>query len=122
MAFRYIGEERSKMTGHFGSGQARTVHTDRGVNQKKQRNSTNTQNLNLRNITLERWIDIICMTLIFIFSISVLLNWNAFLDTMFVKVLFPIISVGAKLLGIIAGIGGVFGYIYAKLRRPRRWF
>lgn len=122
MAFRYIDEERSKMTGHFGSGQARTTRSDRGVNQKKQRNTTNTQKLNLRNITLERWIDIICTSLIFIFLISVILNWNAFLDIMFVKVLFPIISVGAKLLGIIASIGGVFGYIYAKLRRPRRWF
>lgn len=117
MTFHNINENRHDITGHFGSGQARNVRQDRQSIQRKA--SWNIPKFNC--ITAERWVDIICISLIFVFLLSALLDWNNFLDLLFISVLFPVISVGAKLLGIITGIAAVFGFIYVKLRGPRRW-
>lgn len=122
MTFHNINNNQSNMTGRFGSGHARNVRENRPAAQGRGINLKNLQISNLGNITAERWVDIICISIISIFLISVFINWNAFLDLFFVSVLFPIISVGAKLLGTLIGIGAVIGYIYAKIRRPRRWY
>lgn len=122
MTFHNINENRPNMTGRFGSGQVRNVNPTRRNPQKRRWSLKNIQMPRFGELDAERWVDIICISIISVFLISVFLNWNAFLDSFFVNVLFPIISVGAKLLGAVVGIGAVVGVIYAKLRHPRRWY
>ena len=122
MTFHNINENRPSMTGRFGSGQVRNINPTGSNTQKRRWSLKNIQMPRLGELDAERWVDIICISIISVFLISVFLNWNAFLDSFFVNVLFPIISVGAKLLGVVVGIGAVVGVIYAKLRRPRRWY
>jgi len=52
----------------------------------------------------------------------VLLNWNTVLDAIFTSILFPIITVGAKVIFFIAAVVFVLGVVFARLSRPRRWF
>lgn len=72
-------------------------------------------------ISAERWVDIVCIPLISIFLIFLFLNWNAILDIMFVYILFPVITFFARLLLIVAGVGSVIGFLYARIVRPHRW-
>ena len=122
MTFHNINENRPDITGHFGSGQVRNFNPDRRRTPDRSRSVKNIRLPKFSELTVERWVDIICISIILIFLVSVFLNWNYFLDSFFINVLFPIISVGAKLLGAIVGIGAVVGVIYAKLRRPKRWY
>ena len=122
MTFHNINENRPNMTGRFGSRQVRNINPTGRNTQKHRWSLKNVQTPRFGELDAERWVDIICISIISVFLISVFLNWNAFLDSFFVNVLFPIISVGAKLLGAVVGIGAVVGVIYAKLRRPRRWY
>lgn len=114
-------DTHSDMTGHYGSGHSRNI-TPPNRNTQRRRHMGGLRTSAIGNLTAERWVDIICLSLISIFLISVFLNWNAFLDALFTNILFPIIFVGAKILSIVAGIGAFLGLIHAKFRRPRRWF
>ena len=65
------------ITGCFGSGQARNVNRN---TQNRRRNLKNIQMPRFGELTAERWVDIICMSIISVFVVSVFLNWNTFLD------------------------------------------
>ena len=114
-------ENRPNVSGHFGVGVGRNIRESRQNAEKPIWTFRKIQIPKLGNISGERLVDIICISLISVFLLSVFINWNAFLDALYFSVLFPIVFVGAKLLGIIAGLGAVGGYIYARFHRPRRW-
>lgn len=76
----------------------------------------------LRRIRPERWVDIICGSLIVAFLIAVLCTWSAFSRVLFENLLFPIIYIGSKIVtyGTMAAvcIGGFFG----KIKRRFHWW
>ena len=113
---------RENMSGRFGNKQNRSIRSGNPHVQRRQREVINFSFPKFNNISAERWVDIICVSLISIFMITVFVNWNAFLDGLFFSVLFPIISAGGKILLFLGVIGAVIGYIYARARRPRRWY
>lgn len=113
---------RENMSGRFGNRQNRSVRSGNPPVQRRQRNVTNFAFPRFNNISAERWVDIICISLISIFMITVFANWNAFLDSLFFSVLFPIISAGGKILLFLGIIAAVIGCVYARIRRPRRWY
>lgn len=74
----------------------------------------------LQRISPENWVDIICCTLILIFVIVVACNWQVFSDWLFHTILFPVISIGSKLLALVASIAAAVGAIGLWFRRKRR--
>ena len=119
-----------RSTGSFGSDENRGGNN--GFNNQRNNNSGNYQpgtsrntrriNFSPSDISPENWVDIICIGLMLIFIISIICNWRVFSDGLFINVLFPIISVGAKIGAIAAGIASAVGAIYLRFSRRRRWW
>lgn len=121
MTFYNINENHSNMVGRFGSRQSHNVRRNIPNIRTRKRILKNIQIPRVGHISVVGWIDIICISIISIFLICVILNWDAFLDLFFLNVLFPFISTGTAIIGGVLGIGAAIGFIYIRLRRPRRW-
>ena len=78
----------------------------------------------LSSLTAENWVDIVCCTLIAVFLIVVICNWAAFSAWLFQSVLFPIITIGTKIVSFVAGVGITIGAIvlWVRSRTRRRWW
>lgn len=113
----------SNNSGFFGSENFR----ENNVNDTRRSNTTEKGRLHKINLgriaelSPERWVDIICLSLIGIFIVAVACNWSAFSEALFTHILFPIIYVGAKIVAVITVIGAVFGVICSRFRRRRYW-
>ncbi len=76
----------------------------------------------LRNLSPENWVDIVCCTIIGAILIAVFCNWELVMSTFFMSILFPVIKVLAKILGIVAGVLCAGGLVTARIGRRRRWY
>lgn len=77
--------------------------------------------IDLRRISPERWVDIVCGTIIGIFLISVLFTWSDFSDALFEKLLFPVVYVGSKIVTYTTVAAACIGSVFGKFRRRRFW-
>ncbi len=68
----------------------------------------------------ERVVDIICISVIAVVIGLIAFNWDCFLEGLFVTVLFPVIVLGAQLIGIVLVIALAIGFIALMLNRPGR--
>lgn len=75
----------------------------------------------LLDLSPERWVDIVCLSLIGLFLIIVACTWSTFSEALFTHILFPIVYVGVRILAVVSAIGVGIGLIYAKLRRRHFW-
>lgn len=76
----------------------------------------------LSELSPERWVDIICLSLIGIFLIVVACIWSTFSEALFTHILFPIIYIGSRIVALVAAIGTGIGLLCAGLKRRRyRW-
>lgn len=110
--------------GSFGSNRNRKNITN---NDNRIRNIERNHNAESRlnvpaNITPERWVDIICGSVIGIFLIAVLCTWSSFSELLFQNILFPVIYVGSKILALISVVGAGIGALCLKFRRRRRYW
>ena len=78
-------------------------------------------NVDLRHISPERWVDIVCGTIIGLFFFSVLISWSDFSDALFENLLFPIIYIGSKIVAYGTAATVCIGGLLGKLRRRRFW-
>lgn len=103
------------MNGSFGN--ERTGH-DQTDNNRPSRNSFDFRRLNIDLHDKEHVVDIVGVSVIALFILLVLIFWNSFSDWLFYTVLFPIISVGWKVILILLIIAAVIAFIRFRLR----WF
>ena len=76
----------------------------------------------LSELEAERWVDIICLSLIGIFLIVVACTWQSFSYALFTHVLFPVIYVGSRIVAAVAAIGTGIGLLCVRFRRRRYWW
>lgn len=109
--------------GAFGSNQNREQNypIDDVFNRSNNQRNITQKNFDFRSITLERWVDIICISIITVFLIVVICTWSSFSEAMFENILFPIIYVGSKIVAVVTAIGAGIGILCAKFRRRRYW-
>lgn len=80
------------------------------------------RNIAVHSLSAERWVDIICLSLIAVFLIVVACTWSSFSLALFRHIIFPVIAVGSKIVAGVALIGTAIAVIWAKIRRRRyRW-
>lgn len=110
----------SNNSGFFGTEKFRenVIHNNRRNNQREQLCG---HRVNLSEISPERWVDIICLTLIVVFLIAVACTWTAFSEALFAYILFPIIYIGSRIVALVAAIGAGIGLLRAGFRRRRYW-
>lgn len=110
--------------GVFGSGGRRPLPTITTKTKKTPSSKTTFSDLikNIGPLTPERWIDIICCSLIGIFLIVTACTWRRFMDFIFYNLLFPIIYVGGKIVAIIIVVAVIIGFISFSIRRRRRYW
>ena len=70
-------------------------------------------------ISPERWVDIICCSIIGIALIVVAICWQSVMDGLFYGFMLPILKAFAKLLAVLCGALCIGGFIRAKLFRRR---
>lgn len=109
--------------GAFGSNQNRKQNdpTAGTPNRSNGRRGIHRGNFELRSISPERWVDIICISFIAVFLIVVICTWSSFSEALFENILFPVIYIGSKIVALITAIGAGIGVLYAKFRRRRYW-
>lgn len=73
-------------------------------------------------ISAERWVDIVCCTLIAAFVVAVICNWEKFSLWLFKYVLFPVIEFGSGIFFVLLLIALCVGGLFLLFRRRRRWF
>ena len=113
----------SDNSGFFGSENFRdNIQNNRRIEQRERTPKQRIDLGKLSDLSPERWVDIICLSLIGLFLIVVACIWSAFSEFLFTHLLFPIIYVGSKIVGLIATIGTGIGLIFAKFRRRRYWW
>lgn len=110
--------------GAFGSNKnrERNYPIDDISNRNNDRRSIAKSNFDFRQITPERWVDIVCVSLIAVFLIVVIFTWSSFSEAMFKNILFPVIYTGSKIVAIVAVVGAGIGILCAKFRRRRYWW
>lgn len=95
-------------------------------NNNSQTSGCNRQNSSfaekLRHLSPENWVDIVCCTIIGGILIAVFCNWELVMNTLFMSLLFPIIKIFAKILGVATGVLCVGSVITARLHGRRRWY
>ena len=101
------------MNGSFGSDRN---HHNRPENNRSNRNSFSFHPLNIDLKNNERVVDIVGVSVIALFVLLSLIFWNSFSDWLFYAVLFPIISVGWKVIVILLIIVAVLAFIRFRLR------
>ncbi len=115
--------EGNNMTGRFGSSGERSITP--AVGERGRERSTG-RRVGFEGfgtaMTVQQWVDIICIAVLVIGIGLVLINWETVLDALFVHMLFPLISVGAAVVLAIVVIAILLFALYARLSRPRRWF
>ncbi len=79
-------------------------------------------NVNFRLISPERWVDIVCCSLLAVFLITVICVWPSFSEALFENILFPIVYVGSKIVALITAVGAGIAALFARLRRRRYWW
>lgn len=104
--------------GSFGSNNTAEINRA-NTNNSSRRNIFS--NINFRLISPERWVDIVCCSLIAVFLITVICIWPSFSEALFENILFPIIYVGSKIVALIAAIGAGTAALFARFRRRRYW-
>lgn len=111
--------------GSFGTNQGRVVIDEPQPRKPRQigGRTNRTGNLGdaLSNISGERWVDIICLSIIGVFLLVVAINWQAFSSALFHNFLFPIIVFGAKALAAIAVVMIIVAVISGWFRRRFWW-
>ncbi len=110
------------MPGVFGSNNNRN-NADRN-NTARNRNDLTDFTMIRRNISElspERIVDIVCLSVIGLFLLIVVCTWPSFSSALFEFVLFPIINIGSKIVAAIAAIGTGIGILCARFGRRRRW-
>ena len=110
------------MPGTFGSNNNRN-NADRNNTARNRNNSPDfSRNRdNVSELSPERMVDIVCLSVIGIFLLAVICTWPEFSNALFESVLFPIINIGAKIVAAIAAIGTGIGVLCARFGRRRRW-
>lgn len=104
------------MPGTFGSGNNRNTTPSSNSSRGFTRNSSI-----FSELSPERIVDIVCLSVIGLFLLVVACNWTSFSDALFESVLFPIINIGSKIVAAIAAIGAGIGALCARFGRRRRW-
>ena len=110
--------------GFFGSDNFRenNIHNNRRNNSKERTHRHKLNPGRLSELSPERWVDIICLTLIGIFLIVVACTWATFSETLFANILFPVIYIGSRIVALVAAIGTGIGLLFARFRRRRYWW
>lgn len=110
------------MPGTFGSDSNR--ENTGSNNTRGRRNSSPAymrNNGGISELSPERIVDIVCLSVIGLFLLIVACTWTEFSNALFEFVLFPIINIGSKIVAGIAAIGTGIGLLCARFGRRRRW-
>lgn len=105
--------------GTFGSNDNRE-NVNKTVRRNNQTNSIRNRG-NAVNLSPERITDIVCLSLIGLFLLTVVCLWQDFSTALFETFLFPIINIGSKIVAAIAAIGTGIGLLFARFGRRRYW-
>lgn len=110
------------MPGTFGSNNNRdNIGSNNTASNRNPSNGFTGNRINFSELSPERIVDIVCLSLIGLFLLVVVCTWPNFSDALFESVLFPIINIGAKIVAAIATIGTGIGLLCARFGRRRRW-
>ena len=74
----------------------------------------------MRTLSPERWVDIVCGSILVVLGVVIACTWTGFMDGLFFNVLFPVIYVGGKILAIVVVIAVILWLISLRFRR-RYW-
>lgn len=116
----------NNMPGSFGTNQGRAVIDDPSTSRHKKAGGKSSNGSNIGNaissISPERWVDIVCLSIICFFLLFVAITWESFSAALFYNLLFPLIVVGAKLVAGVAAIGALCLVVASRFRRRRWWW
>lgn len=112
----------SNDSGFFGSENFRKNIQNNRRNNSSRRMPRRGINLGrLSELEPERWVDIICISLISVFLIVVACTWPTFSEALFTHILFPVIYIGSRIVAAVTALGAGIGLLCARFRRRRYW-